>query len=226
MRVTNIAIALSAGLLAIPASAQSSAANEAAEAAAEAAREAVEGYAGEGGYNPNPRPKTSAYDWFTPADYPPEAWVAGMEGEVGYRLQVDARGMATSCSVIQSSGHELLDSETCRIARSRAEFEPGQDDYGNPIASSYENYAYWEKRKPELEHSFLVRVRFTVDERGEVTECETLEISEDLPEGFRQSFERNPCPSSASRGVPYRDENGVPVAKSVVLQLAVDVDEP
>lgn len=195
---------------------------EEAVAATEAAEEAAE----EQFYPDYPQPLTDAWQWVKNADYPLEAWRAGMEGEVEYSLSVDARGMVTGCDIVSGSGHALLDRTTCKLLRERAEFEPARDENGNPIPSSFAGYASWQKRDPEFSQSFVVKVRYTVNERGEGVDCEVLEISDQLPENIRASFEREPCPVGATAGsVPYRDANGVPVAKEVTLLLQIGVQD-
>ena len=218
----------------VPAIAQQSA-EEFAEEAAEAAGDAVELTVSEavaedpyypvGAYPSDPYPANEIYDVIRPSDYPPEAWREDMEGMVGYQLSVDADGSVGDCTITESSGHELLDTLTCRFAVERYRFEPARDEDGNPVAGTFFTYADWQKREPEFENGFRIRVRFAVDESGEVQNCETLEVSENLPAQMARSFEREPCPGSRS-GVPYRDAEGNPVAREVELSLIVEVSDP
>ena len=64
---------------------------------------------------------------FSDSDYPAEAQRNGEEGTVQARLDIDGSGRVARCTVIRSSGHELLDSATCSILRRRARFEPTRD---------------------------------------------------------------------------------------------------
>src|SRR5690242_16258814 len=54
--------------------------------------------------------------------YPPRAIKAREEGAVGFVVMIDAKGAVTQCQVTKSSGHPLLDQETCNIITLHAEF--------------------------------------------------------------------------------------------------------
>ena len=235
-------LAVIAASLSLPAAAQDSgeakrvdhakaaadAAADAAEAAADAADAAAaemwaEAYEGED--YPEPYPLDGKFSVITPADYPAEAWRSGMEGAVGYELAVDAEGMVTDCTIVESSGFELLDAATCPIARERHTFDPARDENGNPVAGTFVAYAEWQKREPEFGDGFRIKVRFTLDESGVAQNCEMLEVSENLPEDMARSFEGEPCPKGR-QGVPYRDAEGNPVARTVTVAVAVEVADP
>ena len=66
-------------------------------------------------------------------DYPPEAVRHNWQGEVTVDLTISPEGRATSCSVIKSSGHQVLDDVTCRIFLTRAKFKPMIGANGQPI---------------------------------------------------------------------------------------------
>jgi len=59
--------------------------------------------------------------------YPPRALAAHEEGAVGFVVTLDNRGAVTDCRVTHSSGHPLLDEETCKIVTMNAVFnaDPG-----------------------------------------------------------------------------------------------------
>ena len=59
--------------------------------------------------------------------YPPRAIKAREEGAVGFVVTIDAKGAVTQCQVTKSSGHPLLDQETCNIITLHAEFNPESD---------------------------------------------------------------------------------------------------
>ncbi|MEL7196918.1 MAG: energy transducer TonB [Pseudomonadota bacterium] len=162
-----------------------------------------------------------------PADYPPQAWKEGQVGSVRFELAVDATGKPTQCTILESSESELLDAKTCEIAMARAEFEPALDVDGNPVAGVHRDYQVWSMRRPQFGPNTVVDVSFTLTEDGEVLNCQVIEISGELSERMRKSFEREPCPgmNRPPRAV-YRDENGNPVAKQVRLKVLVDVTDP
>ena len=56
--------------------------------------------------------------------YPSRALAAKEEGAVGFRVTIDGTGAVTQCQVTHSSGHPLLDEETCNLITLHAEFKP------------------------------------------------------------------------------------------------------
>lgn len=56
--------------------------------------------------------------------YPRRAIAAHEEGTVGFLVTLDSQGAVTACQVTHSSGHPLLDEETCRIITLNAQFKP------------------------------------------------------------------------------------------------------
>jgi len=59
--------------------------------------------------------------------YPARALAAHEEGAVGFVVTLDNKGDVTNCQVTHSSGHPLLDQETCNIVTLHAVFnaDPG-----------------------------------------------------------------------------------------------------
>lgn len=177
--------------------------------------------------NAQPSPVADTLPWITQADYPPESWSAGEEGGIEYEIAVSKAGELEGCEVVYSSGYERLDAFTCDLLLERAKLAPGVDAQGNPVGGSYVGYLTWYKSEPRLQDSYKIAVRFTLDERGEETNCEVLEVTADLPPQIKESFERDPCPRSTigEDGVPYRDVNGVPIAKQVTVMVEVRLDD-
>jgi len=56
--------------------------------------------------------------------YPKRALAAKEEGAVGFTVTLDNKGDVTNCQVTQSSGHPLLDEETCKLVTLNAVFKP------------------------------------------------------------------------------------------------------
>jgi periplasmic protein TonB len=56
--------------------------------------------------------------------YPPRALAAREEGAVGFKVTFDGKGAVTECQVTHTSGHPLLDQETCNLVTLHAEFKP------------------------------------------------------------------------------------------------------
>jgi hypothetical protein len=168
-----------------------------------------------------PRPIGLRSDWLSNADYPPESWRNGEEGDVNYYLAVDSAGMVTSCDV-EGSASAALKAETCRLMRERARFEPARDDKGKAIAATYAGYHVWSRREPDFgSSSFTMKVGFTLDERGRSSNCRMIEQSGDIPPEMLRAFQKNPCPNKGS-DKPPRDAEGRPVARDFVMTVDVD----
>jgi TonB family protein len=56
--------------------------------------------------------------------YPPRALKAREEGPVGFLVTLNNKGDVTDCRVTHSSGHPLLDEETCKLVTLNAVFQP------------------------------------------------------------------------------------------------------
>lgn len=55
--------------------------------------------------------------------YPKRALDAREEGAVGFRVTLNSKGDVTDCEVTHSSGHPLLDEETCKLITLNAVFK-------------------------------------------------------------------------------------------------------
>src|SRR5438477_5498244 len=74
--------------------------------------------------------------------YPPRALAAREEGAVGFRVTLDSKGSVTQCEITHSSGHPLLDQETCNLITLHAEFKPEQGA-GVSQTTSHEGMIAW-----------------------------------------------------------------------------------
>ena len=74
--------------------------------------------------------------------YPQRALAAGEEGLVGFIVEMDATGSPTKCKITHTSGHPLLDLETCQLIMEHAVFSPpaGASRSQN---KSYEGVVNW-----------------------------------------------------------------------------------
>jgi TonB family protein len=70
---------------------------------------------------------------FSRDDYPTEARANRWQGKVVADLTISAEGRVTACTIVQSSGHAVLDQKTCDILRSRATFKPARGANGRPV---------------------------------------------------------------------------------------------
>lgn len=65
--------------------------------------------------------------------YPPEAQAAGVQGEVGLKLDIDATGKVTKAEVVQPAGHGF--DEAALAAAPNLVFEPAKRPDGTPVPS-------------------------------------------------------------------------------------------
>jgi TonB family protein len=65
--------------------------------------------------------------------YPARAIAAHEEGAVGFKITIDRSGAVTGCQITHSSGHPLLDQETCNLVTLHAEFKPEEGLSGSQV---------------------------------------------------------------------------------------------
>jgi TonB family protein len=80
----------------------------------------------------NPTAAQSNWDVFMKL-YPRRALAAHEEGSVGFRVTIDKQGTVTGCQVTRTSGHPLLDQETCTLITLNAEFQPEEGLSGSQV---------------------------------------------------------------------------------------------
>lgn len=88
-------------------------------------------------------PRGSPQSWVTDDDYPAAALRAEQAGTVRFRLDVDASGKVTNCTVTGSSGTSVLDTTACNLLKRRARFNPAEDEGGNKIPAPYNGSFTW-----------------------------------------------------------------------------------
>ena len=81
--------------------------------------------------------------WLTNDDYPKESLRNKESGTTGFRLDIDATGRVTGCTVTESSGHLRLDETTCLLMRKRGRFRPATDTSGAKIPSQWSSRFNW-----------------------------------------------------------------------------------
>ncbi len=82
-------------------------------------------------------------DWVTTSDYPSQDLREGNQGVVRVRLEVNAAGRATSCTVTTSSGFPRLDAAACAKLIARARFDPATDESGAKVSSQWSSGVRW-----------------------------------------------------------------------------------
>jgi TonB family protein len=92
---------------------------------------------------PSPNAGKNAMNWEALVKlYPPRALAAREEGLVGFLVKLDSKGHPTECRVTHSSGHPLLDEETCELITLHAVFKPAQGVSGTQL-STHQGVVNW-----------------------------------------------------------------------------------
>lgn len=171
-------------------------------------------------YSFGPNPMFDRWTPFLGADYPPQAYLQHQEGRVLYRIDVDAQGRATNCTLTEGTGYPLLDNATCPVLMRDASFEPALDHNGNPVSGTFDGTAVWQIVDPGIQNMVL-EVQYHVNDEGTVQDCRIIAAAGTPPDGFAQ----NPCPLQDRAG-PYRDAQGNPVPRDVRIKVVVEVTDP
>ncbi len=113
--------------------------------------------------------------WISNDDYPAAARLAAQSGVVVFRLDIDATGKVTGCTIIQTSQSPSLDATTCQVMSSRARFHPALGANGQPIASHWASRVRWalpEDSEPTFA-SWSQLSTFEVGKDGRLDDCVT-----------------------------------------------------
>lgn len=102
--------------------------------------------------------------WVTSADYPFRAMIEARGGTTSFLLAYDDQGLPRGCDIVGTSGHEDLDTATCRLVMERARFKPGRDAKGRPIGGTYSNRIRWKAPEGGRAMAFTPFVREDVGE--------------------------------------------------------------
>ncbi|ODP36879.1 energy transducer TonB [Sphingomonas turrisvirgatae] len=90
-----------------------------------------------------PRPVGTPGNWVTDDDYPSGSVVAGEQGSVTFRLDIDAKGTPSGCTVVAGSGYKALNEATCELMMKRARFRPAELADGAPTPYFYISRFTW-----------------------------------------------------------------------------------
>jgi TonB family protein len=89
------------------------------------------------------KPINNVWQWATTDDYPPLALRLQLEGRTGARLTISPTGSVTGCSLVESSGVQLLDEITCALMAKRARFSPALDANDKPMVGDHHRGILW-----------------------------------------------------------------------------------
>lgn len=81
--------------------------------------------------------------WVTSDDYPDEALMLELQGTVALQWTIDAKGRATACRIVESSGYSVLDTASCRLIEERARYLPARDGRGKARPSEDHRRIVW-----------------------------------------------------------------------------------
>ncbi|MBD2840706.1 energy transducer TonB [Erythrobacter rubeus] len=96
------------------------------------------------GQSESSRPEPiSPEQWMQPSDFVCPFSGCRDEGEVEFEAIIAADGRVVSCRILQSSGSDLFDKQTCRVLIGRARFEPARDARGNKVEGSFRSTVKW-----------------------------------------------------------------------------------
>jgi len=118
-------------------------------------------------------PRTPPPTWVAGDDYPAEAMWEHATGVAAFRLDVGSDGDVKNCTILSSSGSEILDRETCRLLRLRATFNPSLDASGNPRTASFTSRFSWDLPEPSASLKSWTRVTtISISAEGQVGRCQ------------------------------------------------------
>ena len=83
------------------------------------------------------------FDEIYSSDYPTEALRRNESGRVEYEMAVSMTGVPQACTVVASSGSEILDRRTCAIAMERSAFIPAANGAGDPTNGTFRTSITW-----------------------------------------------------------------------------------
>ena len=84
---------------------------------------------------PKVDPKVAKHGLFSTDDYPTSALRANVQGATTARIDVEADGRPSQCTVVRSSGHADLDATTCNVIMKRARYVAASAQDGRPMKS-------------------------------------------------------------------------------------------
>jgi TonB family protein len=139
--------------------------------------------------------------WYGTADYPDKAFAREWEGAASFEVIVAPNGRPAECRITQSSGHDVLDKQTCYIAMNRARFSPARGPDGTPVYGAYRSMVKWHRPDrdklqaepgPDLELTVAsmpagtampaaVKIAYFVDAQGQPSACTALPESKAQP---------------------------------------------
>jgi len=89
------------------------------------------------------RAKSDLATYVKDTDFPEEGIRKGVGGTTAFALLIDEKGMIADCTVIETSGQAMYDSQSCALLKKRARFTPARDAAGKPHKDSVIGKISW-----------------------------------------------------------------------------------
>ncbi|MBR0551705.1 energy transducer TonB [Stakelama marina] len=169
--------------------------------------------------------------WVSDNDYPAEAKRAGWTGAVEFKLAVSPEGTVSECTIVKSSGHQLLDDRACEVISERAKFKPAHDAAGRAVASTWSSKFRWqlddvnpgpfELGEPPVGPVYW-KFDVLVDVDGTPLSCVAKDADGNVIPG-----DRGLCPSALKHKEPKVTKDGEPIRYHVIrtFQQTVKPDD-
>ena len=90
------------------------------------------------------KPSNDVSRWVTTDDYR-DSWInRGMVGTARFTVKVGTNGKVQDCRIVSSTGHQALDTATCKLVKRRAEFTAARDSNGRLVRGTYTRSIRWQ----------------------------------------------------------------------------------
>jgi TonB family protein len=89
------------------------------------------------------RPRANLASYVRNEDYPAAAITKNQSGVVRFALLIDEQGQVADCTVIETSGVAVLDTQSCAVMKQRAKFEPARGPDGKPAKDALLSAIRW-----------------------------------------------------------------------------------
>jgi TonB family protein len=90
------------------------------------------------------RPEGEWRQLFTIVNYPAASLRAKKGGLVAFRATIGTDGRVSKCTVVQSSGTQELDDQTCSVLTTKGRFKPAVAADGSKVAAPFVDFMMWE----------------------------------------------------------------------------------
>jgi TonB family protein len=139
--------------------------------------------------------------WFTFDNYPVKAFEREWQGATTFSLLVGPDGRPANCTVVKSSGHDMLDKQACWVAMKKPRFTPALGPNGEATYGVYRSQVVWARPDREFVQQdpgpdmvvrlgalpagtiepAAVKLAYYVDAEGIGSDCTVLPESERQP---------------------------------------------